>query len=569
MSDESFPFRRKIGRERRYNGREHTTDSFAHGFTSNIKSAHGRIRRGEHRPSNILFLIETRSLPAFARSYPRRVTFHVTPFFLYPSSFSLFERHSFRRESERQIMNDKPHVNVTLRAIKLIRKSKMKFTTTCIALAGAAIIVVASARPQSATAAAAEPTSQPRQIGIDSANRLFEAGKFAEAGKLYSQIVAKNSKDYSATLQLGRIALLCNRLDDAQKWFEKAIALKADEADPKVLLAQAFYRRDDFQKAAAALNGVDVSSNKLVIDQYPTLNAAMFESFKGQMPYELKGNGASTRVKFVKTDPLPLLNVRINGGKEVTFFIDTGGSVVTLDTEFAKELGVPQFGGVQGTFSGGQHTEVKLGRIESLTVGDWTVKNLPTAMMPLRQLSEGFGVKQIDGVIGTTLFYHFLTTMDYPHGELVLRRKDAKSLEEFKKSPGKRVTVPIWMAGDHFMVGWGRVETVPPTLLFVDTGLMGAGVKLAESVIKEAGIKLEENKATQGAGGGGTLKIVPYTVRQVSLGDIKEENVQGVYDGPFPWENMFGFHLAGMVGHEFFKPYAVTFDFQNMQIFLQ
>ena len=100
-------------------------------------------------------------------------------------------------------------------------------------------------------------------------------------------------------------------------------------------------------------------------------------------------------------------------------------------------------------------------------------------------------------------------------------------------------------------------------------GLMGAGVKLAESVIKEAGIKLDENKATEGAGGGGTLKIVPYTVHQLSFGDIKEENVPGLYDGPFPWENMFGFHLAGMVGHDFFKPYAVTFDFQNMQIFLQ
>jgi len=24
-----------------------------------------------------------------------------------------------------------------------------------------------------------------------------------------------------------------------------------------------------------------------------------------------------------------------------------------------------------------------------------------------------------------------------------------------------------------------------------------------------------------------------------------------------------------MVGHEFFRPYAVIFDFQNMQIFLQ
>jgi len=113
------------------------------------------------------------------------------------------------------------------------------------------------------------------------------------------------------------------------------------------------------------------------------------------------------------------------------------------------------------------------------------------------------------------------------------------------------------------------VETLAPALLFVDTGLQGSGVKLAESVIKEAGIKLEEDKASEGAGGGGKLKIVPYTVRQLSFGSIREDNVPGLYDGPFPWEYTFGFHLAGMVGHDFFKPYAVTFDFKNMQIFLQ
>jgi Aspartyl protease/Tetratricopeptide repeat len=436
----------------------------------------------------------------------------------------------------------------------------MKFLRTCIGIA--AIIIAAGSF-------SGQATPQPNQSEIDSADRLFQGGKFAEAGKLYSQIVAKNPKNYSAALQLGRIALLSNRLHDAQKWLEKAITLKPADTDAKVMLAEVFYRRDDFQKAAAALNGVDVASNKLIIEQYPCLNVAKLESFKGQTPYELHGNGTSTRLKFVRTDPLPVVNVRVNGGDEVTFFIDTGGSEVALDTEFAKELGVPQFSSVQGTFSGGQHAEVQLGRIESLTVGDWTVKNVPTAMLPLRQLSEGLGVKQINGIIGTTLFYHFLATMDYPHGELVLRRKDAKSLEEFKESSGKRVAVPIWMASDHFTVGWGRVETLPPSLLFVDTGLVGAGVKLAESVIKEAGINLEENKATEGAGGGGTLKIVPYTVHQLSFGDVKEENVPGLYDGPFPWENMFGFHLAGMVGHDFFKPYAVTFDFQNMHIFLQ
>jgi hypothetical protein len=335
------------------------------------------------------------------------------------------------------------------------------------------------------------------------------------------------------------------------------------------MLAEAYYRRDDFAKAVAALDGVDVGTNPLVAAQYPTLNVAKLQSFKGQTPYEVHGDGQITRLKFLRTDPLPLITVRVNGGDEVTFFIDTGGSEVALDTDFAKELGVPLFGTVQGTFSGGQHAEVQQGRIESLTVGDWTVKNLPVVMLPLRQLSEGLGAKQIDGIIGTTLFYHFLATLDFPHGELVLRRKNARNLEQFVAASGKSVAVPFWIASDHFMVGWGRVETLPPALLFVDTGLAGAGVKLAESVIKEAGIKLEEDKASAGAGGGGKLKIVPYVVHRLSFGKVQEENVAGLYDGPFPWENLFGFHLAGMVGHDFFKPYAVTFDFQNMRILLE
>jgi hypothetical protein len=171
--------------------------------------------------------------------------------------------------------------------------------------------------------------------------------------------------------------------------------------------------------------------------------------------------------------------------------------------------------------------------------------------------------------IGTTLFYHFLATLDYPHGELVLRRKNATNLAKFVAASGKRVAVPFWIASDHFMVGWGRVETLPPALLFVDTGLTSAGVKLAESVIKEAGIKLEEGKAFAGAGGGGKLKIVPYVVHRLSFGPVQEENVPGLYDGPFPWENLFGFHLAGMVGHDFFKRHSLTFDFENMKILLQ
>src|ERR1051325_6517031 len=171
-------------------------------------------------------------------------------------------------------------------------------------------------------------SAQPKQSEKDLADRLFQSGKFAEAGKLYSRIVAQNPKDHLAILQLGRVALLSNRLDEAQKWLEKAEHLQPNDKDTKVMLAEVFYRRDDFQKAAASLKGVDVGTNKLILEQYPTLNVAKLESFNGQKPYELQSKRESTHVEFVRTDPLPIVNVRVNGGDKVTFFIDTGGSEI-------------------------------------------------------------------------------------------------------------------------------------------------------------------------------------------------------------------------------------------------
>lgn len=421
-------------------------------------------------------------------------------------------------------------------------------------------------------AAHAAPPSAPGAIPSDSAaaRTFFEAGRFPEAGEIYGRIVAADPRDEPALLQLGRIALLADRLTEAETWLGKAVALRPDDTDAKVLLAAAFYRGDDFPKALAALRGVDVAHNALVTDQYPTLNLAKLASFKSQTPYEIHGEGSVTHLAFVRTDPLPVVKVRVNGGEEVTFFIDTGNSELALDSDFAKEIGAPQFGAVQGTFSGGQHAEVQNARIDSLTLGEWTIRNVPAATLPLRQLSKGLGVERIDGCIGTNLLYHFLATLDYPGGELVLRRKSAEASQAFAAAAaGKGAAAPFWMARDHFMVGWGRVESLPPALLFVDTGLAGAGVKLAEPVIKAAKIKLREDKAEEGAGAGGTLKITPYTVRELTFATVREKDVAGLFDGPFPWEDSLGFHLAGMVGHDFFKPYAVTFDFDSMRMYLQ
>ena len=146
------------------------------------------------------------------------------------------------------------------------------------------------------------------QTPIEPADRLFQSGEFAQAGEQYARIAADHPDDYSAILQLGRIALLSNRLGDAESWLKKAIGLRGGEADPKIMLAEVYYRRDDFEKAAASLDGIDVSTNPLIVSQYPTLNVAILRSFKGQTPYQVLGDGQMTRLKFLRTDPLPLIS---------------------------------------------------------------------------------------------------------------------------------------------------------------------------------------------------------------------------------------------------------------------
>jgi len=417
--------------------------------------------------------------------------------------------------------------------------------------------------------------AQPASPDIAAADTLFQAGKFVEAENIYAQIAKLDAKSYPAALKLANIALLSNRLDSAIEWSHRALAIKPDDTDARIILAEALYRENKFAEAGATIGSAEVEA-EADEQSYRTLDIAQLKSFARQTPYQFEGTGQVMRLKFVNVKLLPLLTVRVNGGREAVFFLDTGGSELLLDTAFAKELGVKAMGSVTGVFAGDQTAPVGNGRVDSLTLGGWTLKNVPAGMLPLRSMSASFGVKQIDGCVGTSVLYQFLATIDYPAGELVLRRKTPANLKAFDaalldaSSTGKHaVVMPMWMAGDHFMVTWGQVNSLPPAQIFVDSGLAGAGVKLAESTIKAAGITLEQNEASAGMGGGGRLITIPYTVKKFSLGAVTEENVPGLYDGPFPFGNSWGFHVDGMVGNDFLKSHTVTLDFTGMRLILQ
>jgi hypothetical protein len=406
-----------------------------------------------------------------------------------------------------------------------------------------------------------KPGVQSSQANLESADSLFKAGKFAEAEELYTKALTSDPKNVQALIRLGYIALLSNRLNEAQEKLSQAVELKPEDSAPKSLLAETFYRRDDFLQAAPLLRAVGKEAK-----------AKQLESFKEARPYQIESMVGVTSLKFVLTDPLPVIQVQVNGTAPVNFFIDTGGAEVIIDTEFAKEVGAAQFGTETGTFAGGKQADFEFGRVDSLRLGDFLIKNVPVHVIGVRRFSQPvFGGRRVDGIIGTVLLYHFISTLDYPRGELILRRKTSENSERFEKDAREQESnfVPFWMAGDHYMVAWGTANKSQPMLFFVDTGLAGGGFTCPESTLKEGGIRLQETQAGEGIGGGGRVKVVPFVVEELTLGKVREQNVRGIFSGAFPLENAFEFRIGGIISHGFFRPYALTFDFKSMRLVLK
>jgi tetratricopeptide (TPR) repeat protein len=398
-------------------------------------------------------------------------------------------------------------------------------------------------------------------MSIEDADKLFSEGKFAEAKVIYKEIISQEPENYNALKQLGKITLYMNKFTKAEELLTKAISLKPKENEPKLLLAEAYYRQDRFQEAANFLNQAGI-----------THQAKRLVSFKDAKPYQIEGKSDVSKIKFLKTDPLPIIQIKVNESETVNFIIDTGAAEVFLDSDFAKEIEAEIHYSNKGTFAGGKTAKVVMGKVDSITFDNITIKNVPVNLMPVRQFSAPiFKETRIDGIIGTVLFYHFLTTLDYVEGELILRNKTTSQLQQFDQEIANlEITeIPFWLTGKHFMVAWGKVNNSKPLLFFVDTGLAGGGFTCPKSTIEEAGIELLHEHATTGMGGGGEVQIIPFIVDELSLGDVVEKNIQGIYAGGKTLGEMAGFHIGGIISHAFFRNYALTFDFTKMRLILQ
>ncbi|WP_345575440.1 aspartyl protease family protein [Nonomuraea rosea] len=413
---------------------------------------------------------------------------------------------------------------------------------TGLALAAGAILPALDAAPNAAVAATEDP------------DLLFKAGNFHAAERGYRRQLRKDPRDAHALAQLGYLALLTNRFGAAEQHLSKALALRPGDVASAQRLAECFVRQDRLARAVPLLKGIDRPRDQALAKLY---------SHVGGTPWQLHG-AQSARVPFVTLDPVPAVEASLNGGAPGTFWLDTYATL-DLSKEVAERAGLRAVATMPGGVANNQPINIWLGVLDSFKIGNVEIRNLPVQWSDAQRppLPDGTAAA---GAFGTTIFYHFLTTMDYAGRALTLRPRSKAGSRAHAAD-----RLPLWLAGDHYPCTLGSLGDYGPRMATVDTGGIASGLDTTVEIAERAGgITVDHDHPIEQPGGN---KLYPITAERISLGravgrDVPGHAAEKVFPGfPGPGQSaQFGFDLIANFTHEFFKPYAITFDYTAMRL---
>ncbi len=396
--------------------------------------------------------------------------------------------------------------------------------------------------------------AQKTNQSISKANELFKSGRFEEARTLLSEN-AEKGWNLPTQYTLARIELLSNRFANAETLLTTILDKHPNDSLASKLLAETYYRQDDYSHLPGLLANAKSTYRIRQIEHFVSNNL---------IPYHMERQPKRVVIKMETVDFLPSIKVQING-YEGLFIIDTGGGTTILDTEFAKEVGVLIFDEKEAIYAGGAKAKTRLGYAKELKIGRITIKNLPIHVQGTQQYAQAVGGRPVMGIIGTNLLYHFISTIDYQNGELILQKRDIG----FNRK--KAIEIPMWLASDHLILAKGKLKEGDEQLFLVDTGMAGAGFTAPKSTLDAAKIKPAAGGSFEGQGAGGAVTVTPFMIDKISLGELSNSGtVVGLY-GPFPptLESSLGFRIGGLISHTFFKPFKITFNFEKMLIYAE
>ncbi|WUH96261.1 aspartyl protease family protein [Spirillospora sp. NBC_00431] len=384
------------------------------------------------------------------------------------------------------------------------------------------------------------------------ADALFKAGKFEEAGRAYEEILKKDPTNVHAARRRGYVGLLSNKFAEAEKYLKTALDLAPSDKETNQLLGDCYMRQDKFSLSVPCWQaaGKDV-------------RAKWFGAVRGE-PYQIHGDVA--RLPWRQIDPTPLVEASVNGGPPKRLMFYTGAPWLGLSPEVAKEAGLTAVAKQQIDYLDGKAWQY-FGVLESFRLGDIELRNLPVEWTETDQVSI---VGANDGIIGTWVFYHLLTTFDYAGRSLILRRRTPETAGKARAdaiSAGAK-PLPLWLAREHRIHSIGSVAGSGAQVVGLSIGGTGeTAAGMFGETAEKLGIRTDSDRPVETFGHSRPAVVYPCYPREIRLGDAAAEEVH-CFTHPSAPLAPFGFDVPATFFHAFYKPYNVTLDFTDMTVYV-
>jgi hypothetical protein len=399
-------------------------------------------------------------------------------------------------------------------------------------------------------------------------NMLYQSGAFWMARDLIAPLVQDSKPSDEALTVAAKLEYLCGNYDAAEKLYKRLVEAEAGNIRAQIMtkvgLMFTYYQTERFDK----IKELEFPPGVML----PNVEA--IKKFE-ESPYqkEWKSEDKVSTIPFLMTDPLPLLEIEFNGVPVIVFF-DTGADTFILDSEIASAMGIEWDAKATGSFGGGKRSEFGFGKVESVKLGDVTLKQVPIMILPTKRFSKAFedGKYTIGGAIGTAAMRQFLSTIDYKKGRMILRERTAEKAGKLREEQKGRIAaeVPFVLDATHLMLARGSLNGKDGLTFFVDSGLASKACFAAPiQTLQYAGIPVPETKMDEEdvGGGGGKWASGIFPIKTISMGSLKQSNVKGEYGSVTKnsyWSS--GYIKDGLISHRFLRQYSSwTLDFDAMK----
>ena len=406
---------------------------------------------------------------------------------------------------------------------------------------------------------------------------ILGAGEFSLSIEEFRTALTLNDNEALAVAGLAMVEFYENRMPAAIAGLRRAVAMDPEEPDFVYNLGQAAARSEKYKEAADAYERFLLISPKTDTDRRARIVGLIdfLRYLGGQGSLYVPSGDYRSSVSFEATDNRPIIQIRVNGSKEMMrFVLDTGSGMSVISDTTAKKLGIKPVakGGLARAVGGGGKFEIVYGFVDSIDIGGARIENVPVYI-------RHFFDNQIpvDGYLGLSVVSKFLTSIDYGTRRMSLVRQhqtdQVESWTEVRHPENVQgliaaapndgsVEVPLRTTSSGFLSGEVGLDGFNKNVNFIiDTAASITVISEKLSQQEQLLDLLQPSKMRVFGAAGVTEDVKLLQLPRLSLGLSRMEKLNAAVLDMEPVNETAGFTQSGILGGNFLRNFRIYFDF--------